>query len=195
MRELALLIVLALPLPLAAQVYKYTDEKGVIHYTDKAPGKGAKPVTLPPLHTYKPLAPPESEGAAASGAGGNDASAPPADKGRAAGGGDFTVSIVSPVPDQTNRDASGNLAVSVKVSPEMPEGYTLAYYVDGSPSGEPTASASTTLSGIDRGQHSISVGLQDPDGNEVARSAPVTVYLRQPTIKRVTPAPPRPAPR
>jgi hypothetical protein len=197
MRKLALLIVLALPLPLAAQVYKYTDEKGVIHYTDKPPSKGAKPASLPPLHTYKPLAPPEADGSGSSSVTGGEAPAPAyGDKGPAAAG-DFTVTIVSPVPDQTNRDASGKLAVSAKVSPDMPDGYSLVYYVDGGRQGEPTVSASTTLTDLERGQHSISAGLLDPEGKEVARSAPVTVFLRQPTVKNPVGSrpPPRPAPR
>lgn len=188
MRKLALLIVLALPLPLAAQVYKFTDEKGVVHYTDKPPSKGAKPANLPPLHTYKPLAGPENS------EGGSVPSADTAKPAAAAGG--FELRIVSPVQNQTNRDASGNLTVSVEVSPGIPDGYQLVYYVNGAANGEPTVSTSTTLSGVERGEHSISVGLQDPDGVEVARSAAVTVFLRQPTVKNpVGTRPPRPAPR
>ena len=190
MRKLALLIVLALPLPLAAQVYKYTDEKGQVHYTDKPPTKGAKPANLPPLHTYKPL-----EASGASEAGG-PATAEPAKPAAAAGG--FEVRIVSPVADQTNRDASGTLQVSVAVSPALPDGYMLAYYVDGAMNGDPTPSTSATLSEVERGQHSISAAVLDPDGVEVARSAPVTVFLRQPTVKNPVGTrrpPPRPAPR
>ncbi|MDM4771803.1 DUF4124 domain-containing protein [Solimonas sp. SE-A11] len=193
MRKLALLIALVLPLPLAAQVYKYTDEKGVVHYTDKAPAKGAKPANLPPLHTYAPVSAPEGSEAGGS----TPAGAKPKAKAESAAvAGDFELRIVSPVQNQTARDASGTLAVSVEVSPGIPDGYRLVYYVDGSPNGEPTVSTSTTLSGVERGEHNLTVGLLDPEGKEVAQSAPVTVYLRQPTVKNpVGTRPPRPAPR
>src|SRR5690242_19267107 len=35
------------------QVYKWVDEKGVIHYTDKPPTQNATPAKLPPLQTFR----------------------------------------------------------------------------------------------------------------------------------------------
>lgn len=174
-----LLSLCLLPLAVAAEVYKYTDEKGVVHYSDKPPGKGAKPANLPPLHTYSPLATtPKPESTTAS---------------PAAAGGDFSLRVIAPEPDQTYRDPLGTVGISVAVTPEIPGGHGLIYFVDGAPvSGDPVTATSFTASGVERGQHTVEVSLVDGDGQEVARSAPVTIHLKQP-IAKPRPAPPKPA--
>lgn len=183
MRKLFFLIALFLSLPLAAQVYKYTDEKGVVHYTDKPPSKNAKPANLPPLHTYAP--PPTSA---------KPEAATPAPEAPSGGGG-FQVRITAPANESTSREASSEVAVSVDVAPPLPRGYTLRYYLDGAARSDAGDGTGALLTGVERGQHSIEVALLDPQGAEVARSAPVTVYMHQPALKRPAAAPPRPRPR
>lgn len=178
MHKFCLLIALLVALPVSAEVYKYTDEKGVVHYSDKPPGKGAKPANLPPLHTYSPLpSTPPPDSAAAS---------------PAAAAGNFSLRLIAPEPDQTYRDAMGTVGISVAVTPEIPSGYGLIYFVDGAPvSGPPVGATSFTAAGIERGQHTVEVTLVDGDGHEVARSAAVTIHLKQP-IARAPAAPPKP---
>ncbi|AXQ31326.1 DUF4124 domain-containing protein [Solimonas sp. K1W22B-7] len=184
MRNIILAIALFLSLPVtAADVYKYTDEKGIVHYTDKPPSKNAKPANLPPLHTYSPAP-----------MGGLSAPTPSTPGAAEVAPIKYELRITSPEPDQTNRDASGNLAVTVVVTPDLPDGYTLVYYADDQANGEPRTTTSATLSGLARGQHSIVVALIDKTGAEVTRSAAVAVNLRQPTVKAPVAAP-RPAPR
>ncbi|HSW13542.1 MAG TPA: DUF4124 domain-containing protein [Solimonas sp.] len=179
MRKLCLLLSLSLlSLAAAAEVYKYTDEKGVVHYTDQPPSKGARPASLPPLQTVpsdviagsrsEPDAPSRSRAAAAAEA--------------------YSLSIVSPTPEQTFREPGGNVEVSVSVQPELQSGYGLMFYVDGAPATpEPVAGTGVSLSGLERGAHAIAVALVDADGKEVTRSS-VTVYMKPPTVKpRVVP--------
>ena len=49
MRALALMLALIFALPAAAEVYRWVDENGVVHYTDKPPAPGAEPAKLPKL--------------------------------------------------------------------------------------------------------------------------------------------------
>lgn len=182
MRKLFFLIALFLSLPLAAQVYKYTDEKGVIHYTDKPPSKNAKPANLPQLHTYEALPSASSETAKPKS---------PADQPKSVF---YELKISSPAPDTTFRDSTSEVGVSVEVVPSMPSDYSLAFFVDGVAQTDKTGSTSTTLGGLERGQHSIEAVLYNDKGFEVARSPAVNVFMHQPTVKKKA-APPRPAPR
>lgn len=162
-----LLSLCLLPLVAAAEVYKYTDEKGVVHYSDNPPTKGARPVVLPPLHTYPALDTPKRDKATA------PAGAPP-----------LAVSIVSPAPDQIYRDPTAEIAVSANVTPALPEGYALVYYVDGAAAtAEPVSSTGFSVAGLERGQHSLAVAVVNGEGKEVARSASINVHMKPPTVK------------
>lgn len=171
MRTACLLLLMMLAAPASAEVYRYVDEQGVVHYTDKPPGRDAKPATLPPLHTYPAGRPPEPD-------------APSAPE-TPASAGKLQVRIDAPAPDQTFRDPSGSVSVSASVSPALPGGHGLIYYVDGSAATpEPVQTTGFTLSGLERGEHRIAVAVVDGDGREVARSATVSVHLKPPTVRR-----------
>lgn len=153
------------------KVYRYVDDKGVVHYTDKPPTKEAKPVELPKLQTFK--------------GGGTSSStakkkteevkipAMPA----------FTLSINSPTPDETLRDAARSVTVSVSILPALVGGYGLNYKLDGqTQNNQPLAQTSYALEGIERGSHEISVDLVDADG-KVVTSSSVTVHSKPPVAR------------
>lgn len=172
MRILLSLLLLSLPLSLAAQVYRYVDEKGVVHYSDKAPSKDAKPIVLPKLQTVPALAPTAPSSSESS----------PAAAQRS-----YKVAITSPVPDQTYRDPGASITVSASVTPELADGDALMFYVDGAPAGSAgRGSNGFTLSGLERGEHSIAAAVVDADGRELVRSASVRVHLLLPG--RIKPA-------
>lgn len=172
MRIVLSLLLLSLPLSLAAQVYRYVDEKGVVHYSDKAPSKDAKPIVLPKLQTVPALAPvaPSSE---------PSPSAPVP--------GSYKVAMTSPVPEQTYRDPGTPVTVAASVTPEPAEGDALMFYVDGVPAGSASrGSNGITLNGLERGEHSVAAVVVDAEGRELARSAPVRFHLLLPG--RIKPA-------
>lgn len=172
MRILLSLLLLSLPLSLPAQVYRYVDEKGVVHYSDKAPSKDAKPIVLPKLQTV----PAHSLPAPA------EASAPSAAAQRS-----YKIAITSPMPDQTYRDPEASISVAASVTPELADGDALMFYLDGAPAGSAgRGSNGFTLSGLERGEHSIAAAVVDADGRELVRSAPVRVHLLLPG--RIKPA-------
>lgn len=170
------LIVLLLPLlgatgPAAADVYRWTDARGVIHYTDQPPAKDAKPVELPKLQTYR---------AAPAGAAAAPAPASEQDEPLAAAA---PLRIASPQPDETIRDVEGRIPVALAATLQPGEG--LIYLLDGQPqSAEPTQALGTVFSGVERGQHEIGVILLGADGRERGRAKPVTVFLMPSVIRK-----------
>ena len=189
MRMLLLSLVFLAPAGLAADpVYRYTDEKGVIHYTDKPPSKDAKPVQLPPLQTFPatPVAPGPSTASVTPLPGPVLIEPMPI-------GTRFSLSISSPTPDQIFREIGGGMNVSVAVMPGLVRGYGLVYYVDGKArNADPTDATTFSLPDLDRGSHTVAVAMIGPDGKEVARSEPVTVHFKLPVAP--PPAPPPAAP-
>lgn len=170
MQKLACLLLLLLATTVTAEdkVYRYVDANGVIHYTDKPPSKGAKPVKLPKLQTFS---------------GGTGAPAPAPDASPLPVAPQFSLAINSPTPDQTFRGTGTTVNVTVSILPALVSGYGLIYYLDGTPQNDtPITQTSHTLSGLERGSHDITVALVGPKGEEVARSS-VTVYMKQPIAK------------
>lgn len=169
MRELLLLVATLTALPALADVYRWTDKDGVIHYTDKPPAPGAKPAELPALQTFKP------EPVSASPA---PAEAPVAKASKTA-----TIDITTPAAEETIRDAEGRVPVSVTAVPKAGEG--IVYTLDGVPQNSvPTPSTAYLLTGVERGEHHIGASLVDATGKTLATAAPVTVYLMPPTARR-----------
>lgn len=161
----------------ADPVYRWTDDKGVVHYTDKPPSKDAKPAQLPPLQTVPTYKAPKAAAAPAKPAG------PPPSQ--------FSVAIVSPTPDQTVLDLNGNLKVAVNVMPGLVKGFGLTYYVDGAAqNARPLPETTFQANGVGNGSHTIVVAMVDAAGKEVARSPEIRVNLQHPlTAPLPTPVP------
>ncbi len=164
MRPLLCFLLVLLWLPVSADVYRWTDDKGVVHYTDKPPAGNAKPVELPKLQTYKPGATPAP-------------SATPDDDAAAAPVAASSIAIVTPQPEETIRDSEGKVSVVVNAAVETGQG--LVYYLDGKAQNEPTPSTGYLLLGVERGEHQISAALVAADGRELARAGPVKFYRQQ----------------
>ena len=172
----------------AAEVYRHVDKDGVVHYSDQPPTKGAKPVVLPPIQVVGPVG-----GRPAAGA------PPAAVEADLTGSAPLSVSIMSPTPDQTFRGDDRRLPVSVRMNQPLPEGHGLLYLLDGTAqNAAPTRALNYTLTGVERGEHMVAVATVDASGKEVARTAPVIVHMKPPTVQltqeRKNP-PPKPAPR
>lgn len=150
-------------------VYRWVDENGVVHYSDKPPAPGAQPAQLPQLQTYKAGSTPPLPQSVPN--------APPAVSLPAPAPGEVT--ITAPGPQETIRDAEGH--ISVAVNAQVPPGGGLVYYLDSAAQNDtPTPSTAFMLNGVQRGEHQIAVALVGPGGNEIARSAAVTVFMMPP---------------
>jgi hypothetical protein len=193
-----ILLGLALTVPTspagAADVYRHVDENGVTTYSDKPPTKGAKPIVLPPIQVVGPVGGRPTAGPASS----STATAAQPDL---TGGAPLSVSIMSPSPDETFRGDDRLLPVSIGMNQPLPEGYGLLYMLDGTAqNASPTRALNYTLQGVERGEHMVTVATVDASGKEVARTAPVIVHMKPPTVRltqdrKKPPAKPAPRPR
>ncbi|MDB5987544.1 MAG: hypothetical protein JWR16_2597 [Nevskia sp.] len=155
MRQLALLSLL-LTTVAQAEVFRWTDKDGVVHYADKPLVPEARPAALPTLQTYQAGSPPPLIGAQPAAAG---------------------ISISAPAAETTIRDADGKLTIEVAATPAAGQG--VIYYLDGAAQNStPTPSTALLLSRLQRGTHTLSAALVDAGGRELARAAPVTIYVK-----------------
>jgi hypothetical protein len=171
MRTLLLpLLLLIAAVPARADVYRWVDAEGHVHYGDKAPAPGAKPVELPPLQFISGASP-----AAPAGTAKTPAAAPAAES--------VALNIVSPTPDQTLRGTDRKLAVSVAMQKPLPEGAGLVYLLDGNPrTSKPVQDLSYTISDVVRGSHLVAVAVVDGRGKELGRAPPVLVHIKPPGL-------------
>jgi hypothetical protein len=165
------LMFIACTVAVAATVYKWVDEEGVVHYSDQ-PHENAQKVELKAPQTYS--APKTSSPGQSSSA--------PARKSPAY----QSCKVSEPANEQAflNTDT---VTAGVTVQPVVRPGDTAVVTLDGSPvPGVPSTGGQFTISPVDRGTHTIQMVVKDPDGTTVCSSAPVTFYVRQPSMQSPT---------
>jgi hypothetical protein len=173
MRLIVLISLLSLSGAPAAEVYKWVDEEGNIVYSDQ-PRPGAEELENLEIQTYRaprerrlepepePLAPVKYE----------------------------SIGIVSPANDATIRDNSGNISVSVALTPPLmvERGHRLSFRLNGQAPGEPQTGTTFQFQNVDRGTHTLSVAVVDASGAVVGSSDGVVVHLHRATAnKKVSP--------
>lgn len=152
-----------------AEVYRWVDEQGVVHYGDRPPKEGVAPVQLPPLQTYSPG---EVRRATA-----------PAVTPEPAAPTRPSIRVTSPAQDETIRN--GGTTVSMTVEATLADGQGLVYYLDGAAQNPvPTASTAWLFENVERGEHQLGAAVVGADGRELARAAPVTVHMKPPIVLR-----------
>jgi hypothetical protein len=179
MRPLAFtLLSLVCSLALAATVYRWVDEDGVVHYSDQ-PHPNAEKLQVHAAQTYKSSAP---NGSSAAGA--TPASAAPAPYQGCA--------IVQPQNGQAFANVD-SLTVVVQTDPALHQGDKVYVTVDGQAlnGGNPTGSQ-FVLSPVDRGTHTAQAQVKDAGGAVQCQTPPVTFEVHQnsilnPNNARVTP--------
>lgn len=181
MRAVLLIVLLLAAAPAGAEIYRWVDEKGVVHYSDRPLNPAAKPVQLPELGTYSAAQPPPANPAE---------SVPELPQPAAAAGPKLT--ITSPQPEETIHGAERSFTILVSVNPPLANGQGLIYYLDGAPQNkQPTPSTAWLMSAVERGTHAVSAAVVDADGKELSRAAPVTVHVHPPIVRSLNPAKPR----
>ena len=162
-----------MPADAASRIYKTVDKHGNVVFTDVPPAedKQAAEVQLGAGNSFKSddarvTAPaPDSEPAPA----GTD-SAPMEARYSAA-------EIVSPANDEALRSNVGTVSVQVRVQPSLQPGHRLRLLVDDIP--QMISPAGTTLSGINRGTHTLVLEVVDAGGPTLYRGAQSTFHLQR----------------
>lgn len=174
MNKLALAVLFMVGICVAyAQVFTWTDSQGVVHFSDK-PHAGAKQIKLPVTQTFSPPA--------------NQTAAPPseAEEDKDIAHKYTKVIINQPLNESTIRNNQGYVVVVVQVEPELSRGDMLQMIFDGSPLGDPQPNLLFQLNGIYRGSHTLAVQVLDSNGNVLATSDAVTIFMHRPRVGMVT---------
>jgi hypothetical protein len=152
-----------------ATVYRWTDENGVVHYSDQ-PHANADKIHVDAAQTYKPSS---ADTASAAGGAGQNGTPPVPYRGCA---------IVQPQDDQAFANVE-SLTVVVQTDPQLHSGDKVYVMVDGQSlnGGNPTG-PQFVLSPVDRGTHTAQAQVKDSGGAVQCQTPPVTFHVTQPSL-------------
>ncbi len=165
---LVLLGLLVTPFATAGEAYVWTDEDGVVHYSDR-PVPGAKRIELVEPNTSQSPAP---RGRQADEVAEAEASEPFRYE---------SFEIVSPGAEETLWNIEGVLSVSMTLNPPLQPGHQVRVYFDGSP--QIVSSTSVQLQEVWRGVHNLQAEILDETGNMLIRSQANRFYVQQTTVR------------
>ena len=168
MRTTLLLLVLLAGSALASQtVWKWVDDKGVTHYSDRAvPGATSMEV---------------SGGSKSSSTSSSSSVEPPPDAAAAEPEAAYTeFTIWQPSDSETIANTGGAVTISIRLQPGLKPGHSLFLYMDGRlVEGFPENTLSFDLQDVPRGTHSVIAVINDSANKRVQESASVTFFVRQ----------------
>ena len=153
----------------AADTWTWTDEEGVVHYSDR-PEPGATRIVIDDPNTSQALS--RRSGAANANADGA------AEEQAAARYESFE--ITSPGAEETLWNIEGVLSVSLSLSPGLQPGHQIRVYFDGNP--RMVNGTSFQLQEVWRGVHNLQAEVLDETGKMLIRTRPNRFYVQQSTV-------------
>lgn len=166
MRPFFACLLLLVALPVAAQIYKYTDAHGNTAYSNQPPdGRASETVELPPLNSVEsqPQARPTS---------------PPTEQPQAVA--PYQTLALTDIPtDEALRANNGTFTVGVAIAPRLAPEHLLRLVLAEQPYGQPSNVPRLQLTNIDRGEHRLAVQVIDQQG--VLQQSPTVTF----TVQRV----------
>ncbi len=163
--QVTLLSLLLLASPLRAEIYKWADNNGTIHFSDK-PRAGAEKVTLPPTQTFSPEKKP-------------DIATPAPEVTQPVPTLYTNLSIVQPQDQETIWSNPGLLSVITRVEPELQKGDKLQLIFDGAPIGSPQTELVFALNNVNRGSHTLVLNVLNEQGEVIESTQPITIFMHQ----------------
>jgi hypothetical protein len=182
---LLLLAIFATPAFAAQTVWKWVDDNGVTHYSDRAvPGATRMELNVAPVGT-EPVTTTTRPSASQSDA--EESGAPYRN-----------FEIWKPAQGETVPNTGGVVEVNIRVDPSLQPGHAMYLYLDGRLV-EATGSTEYTLTEVPRGVHTVSAVITNSRGTRVQQTAPVSFTVHQASVANppVGPAlrpPPKPRP-
>ena len=171
MRFRPIFVVIALLCVAAAaqEAYRWVDENGVVHYSDR-PSEGAEQIELPTPNVAQTrrIAPAPATRTEVKPA---DEPAPVYE----------AINIVSPAEEETLWNIEGVLNVSVSLTPAMQAGHQVRAYHNGA--SQIVGGTSFQLQEVWRGEHTLQVEVLDSTGTLLIRSQPRRFYVQQNTVR------------
>ncbi|WP_318439910.1 DUF4124 domain-containing protein [Photobacterium leiognathi] len=166
----------------ASTIYSWTDENGVVHFTDQpqTPDATAYPLSVTEVsgnieQTADTIAAQTTDVAAVE---------EPAKT-------ITTVSLVSPMHEQTIRNNEGIINIHAVTNSKLNNQTQAQLVLDGVVKGDPQTELTWTLDNVDRGSHQLQIQLVK-GGKVIASSDSITVYLHRATVKANKPKPVQP---
>ena len=156
-----------------AQAYRWVDENGVVHYSDRPqegsvrielPSDNARPRPVPAARSTAPRRNAENETQ-------NEAAAP------------FrydTLIISAPAAEETLWNIEGVLTVALDLRPGLQAGHQIRVYFDGEP--RMVRSSSFQIDEVYRGVHNLQAEVVDETGKLLIRSLPNRFYVQANSI-------------
>jgi hypothetical protein len=159
-----------------AQAYRWVDEDGVVHYSDR-PHEGAEQIQLPTTtrsssSTYTPT--PRTRPTTANTEQEEVEEEQPFSY--------ESITIASPAAEETLWNIEGILNVTVDLQPSLERGHRVRVYFDGTP--QLVDGLNFQIPEVYRGAHNVQVEILDQTGKLMIRSLPNRFYVQQNTIAR-----------
>jgi hypothetical protein len=171
MSRLLLLGLVLLSLSVTASVYRTTDEQGNVVFTDAPPADSGAAEAVDIQRTNTTAPPPKLPSSSLTD---GRKSKPETTT--------YTVTITQPANETSIPMGPGNFSVSVRIYPPLKKYESLQLFMDGEPWGLAQAGMIWDLTNVFRGQHDITVGVINADGETLAMSPPVRVFVHRPSI-------------
>jgi len=167
-----------------AGVYRWTDENGQMHFSDR-PHEGAEQIELQDAQTFSAPAARRSTPTA------TESEDDSASRFRYE-----SLAITRPAQEEVLWNLEGQLDVTMQLSPRMQQGHTLRLYMNGTLMEElPPGRTQIRLSKVFRGTHSLRADVVDRTGNRLIQSDTVTFSVQQTSVQNPNnPNVPRPTP-
>ncbi len=168
-RPILLVVGLLAATAVAAQAYRWVDENGVVHYSDR-PQPGAEQIVLPESNATtvrrygQPIAQAEEQEAEEE-------------------EGPFryeSIEVANPGAEETLWNIEGVLNVSVALTPGLRPGHQVRVYFDGEP--RMVTGTSFQIQEVWRGVHNIQVEVLNEGGELMIRSRTNRFYVQQSTV-------------
>lgn len=170
-----------------AEVYRWVDPDGVVHFSDM-PQAGAERIVIESA---------PSPGSAPSGSPGPGSAQGASGPAGSPSASYETVTIQSPSQNQNLWNIGGQLDVALSVSPPLQAGDSIQLLLDGQVAQTlDPGSTATQLSAVYRGSHTLQAQVLDSGGNVRALSPTVGFVVHQTSIQNPqNPQTPKPTPR
>jgi hypothetical protein len=173
MRWIWLTLLVTLPAgALADEVWRWTDEHGVVHYSDR-PHPGAERLDIGAAQTFPALAPPPP-------------AAPPAAEREPVRQPLFAYtrfSVVTPAEGEVLWNIGGELNVELAVEPPLAPQHLVRVYLDGKEVKDvPQGNTQFTIGEVFRGERRLRIAVVDAQGRELASTDPVVFYVQQASL-------------
>jgi hypothetical protein len=152
-----------------AEIYKWVDENGKIHYSDKEV-TGAEQVKLPKTITIPATA-----------TGSNSDSSDQDEDGKAPY---YTkMAIIKPEMNETIRNRGGGLDIVIDLTPELRGEDTISLYMDGNTALKNQTQTSISLPNIERGSHTLRASVFNKEGDLLISSKSIIFHIRKEVVK------------